>query len=121
MANKSSKPSPQLKESVKTPTNITSKETIKYNWKRAVEAKIIKSLVSQKKFLKYKNNRDGFFKDSKYKIIKKWPPGNKNALNIHSRRGIKLFVNDSGVLLLFFNKNTCVFICAGACEDFNRE
>ncbi|HFV4285108.1 TPA: HAD family hydrolase, partial [Escherichia coli] len=71
VANKSSKPSPQLKESVKTPTNITSKETIKYNWKRAVEAKIIKSLVSQKKFLKYKNNRDGFFKDSKYKIIKK--------------------------------------------------
>ncbi|HEI2392940.1 TPA: hydrolase, partial [Escherichia coli] len=55
VANKSSKPSPQLKESVKTPTNITSKETIKYNWKRAVEAKIIKSLVSQKKFLKYKN------------------------------------------------------------------
>ncbi|ELQ4108217.1 HAD-IA family hydrolase, partial [Escherichia coli] len=48
VANKSSKPSPQLKESVKTPTNITSKETIKYNWKRAVEAKIIKSLVSQK-------------------------------------------------------------------------
>ncbi|HCO1322261.1 TPA: HAD-IA family hydrolase, partial [Escherichia coli] len=44
VANKSSKPSPQLKESVKTPTNITSKETIKYNWKRAVEAKIIKSL-----------------------------------------------------------------------------
>ncbi|HFL8603165.1 TPA: HAD family hydrolase, partial [Escherichia coli] len=71
VANKSSKPSPQLKESVKTPTNITFKETIKYNWKRAVEAKIIKSLVSQKKFLKYKNNRDGFFKDSKYKIIKK--------------------------------------------------
>ncbi|MED0230438.1 hydrolase, partial [Escherichia marmotae] len=71
VANKSSKPSPQLKESVKTPTNITSKETIKYNWKRAVEAKIIKLLVSQKKFLKYKNNRDDFFKDSKYKIIKK--------------------------------------------------
>ncbi|STJ16003.1 putative hydrolase [Escherichia coli] len=71
VANKSSKPSPQLKESVKTPTNITSKETIKYNWKRAVEAKIIKSLVSQKKFLKYENNRDDFFKDSKYKIIKK--------------------------------------------------
>ncbi|MGP0767594.1 HAD family hydrolase [Escherichia coli] len=71
VANKSSKPSPQLKESVKTPTNITSKETIKYNWKRAVEAKIIKSLVSQEKFLKYENNRDDFFKDSKYKIIKK--------------------------------------------------